>query len=87
MRNIILVLLGIVSFLSCKKGFLGEHKGNQAPETHTVADTIIRSGSNRFISQIKITWWGDDKDGFIKGFEFSFDGSNWVYTTKQDSQA
>ncbi len=85
MRNIILVLLGIVSFLSCKKGFLGEHKGNQAPETHTVADTIIRSGSNRFISQIKITWWGDDKDGFIKGFEFSFDGSNWVYTTKQDS--
>ncbi len=64
---------------------MGKTLENEAPETHTVVDTIIRAGDTRFISQIKITWWGDDRDGFVKGFEFSFDGSTWIYTTQQDS--
>jgi hypothetical protein len=85
MHRILIVFGFVCAFLACKKGFLGNTKDNIAPETHTVADTIIRSGDNRFISQIKITWWGDDKDGFVKGFEFSFDGISWAFTTVQDS--
>ena len=85
MRNILFIFLFVVFVFACKKGFRGKPTENQAPETHTVADTIIRSGDQRFISQIRITWWGDDKDGFIKGYEFSFDGMAWVFTTKQDS--
>jgi len=74
-----------ILFVACRKDFRGIKNENLAPETYTVADTIIRSGNNRFISQIKITWWGDDRDGYVKGYEFSFDGLNWTYTTKQDS--
>lgn len=85
MRILLLAFVGVLFVIACKKGFTGKPSENAAPDTHTVADTILRSGDNRFISQIKITWWGDDQDGFVKGFEFSFDGINWVYTTKQDS--
>ncbi len=85
MRSFSFILLLIIVLISCKKGFKGEPVVNQAPETHLIADTIYRSGSNRFISQIKITWWGDDQDGFIKGYEFSFDGLSWIYTAHQDS--
>jgi hypothetical protein len=81
------MIYGLILFAiqACKGGFKGKTSGNQAPETHVVTDTILRSGDNRFISQVKITWWGDDKDGYVKGYEFSFDGSAWVFTTKQDS--
>ncbi len=85
MRILSFSILCLLLIFSCKKEFVGKATVNQAPETHTVADTVIRSGSTRFISQIKISWWGDDQDGFVKGFEFSFDGATWVYTTKQDS--
>jgi hypothetical protein len=34
---------------------------------------------------IKITWWGDDPDGLIKGYNISFDSLNWSFTTQNDS--
>jgi hypothetical protein len=37
------------------------------------------------LTKIKITWWGDDPDGFIAGYLFSFDSTNWTFTTKNDS--
>lgn len=36
-------------------------------------------------TRVKITWWGDDPDGLVTGFQFSFDSTNWTYTTKNDS--
>jgi hypothetical protein len=84
-KKALLYVLILLVIQSCNRGFKGKTSGNQAPETHVVADTIVRSGDNRFISQVKITWWGDDKDGYIKGYEFSFNGSQWIFTTKQDS--
>jgi hypothetical protein len=36
-------------------------------------------------TRVKITWWGDDPDGLVVGFQFSFDSTNWTYTTKNDS--
>ncbi len=36
-------------------------------------------------TKIKITWWGDDPDGLVKGFYISFDSTNWTYTTNNDS--
>ena len=68
----------------------GVVEGNQAPETGTVIDTIIRTGEDRLTSQVEITWWGDDPDGYVIGFEFTFDqpadeSSNWQFTDKTDS--
>lgn len=34
---------------------------------------------------ITVNWWGTDPDGFITGFEYSFDHVNWQYTTRNDS--
>jgi len=61
---------------------IGDLNSNKAPETHTIIDTIIRSGSSRFQSIVKINWWGDDPDGYVAYYEYSFDkviNSNTVW--------
>lgn len=32
-----------------------------------------------------MNWWGDDPDGLVVGFYFSWDGVNWGFTTRNDS--
>lgn len=56
---------------------------NSAPETYLsiFPDSIISPQKTR----LKITWWGDDPDGLVKGFEVSFDSLNWSYTPNNDS--
>src|SRR4030095_8424442 len=56
---------------------------NLPPETFLslFPDSIISPQKTR----IKITWWGDDPDGLLSGFHFSFDSTNWTTTTLNDS--
>src|SRR3972149_9696209 len=56
---------------------------NIPPETYLslFPDSIISPQKTK----IRITWWGDDPDGLIKEFRFSFDSTNWTTTTKNDS--
>jgi hypothetical protein len=56
---------------------------NLAPETYLsiFPDSIISPQKTR----LKITWWGDDPDGLVKGFEVSFDSLNWTFTPNNDS--
>lgn len=70
---------------ACKTGIMGNGQQNQPPETHTIIDTIIRTGANRLNSEVHIRWWGDDPDGFVKGYEFAFDNGPWTFTTLNDS--
>ena len=75
---------------SCKYNFEGEMINNGAPETFTIIDTIIRFGDNRLESEVELSWWGDDADGFVTGYEFTFDqivseSTVWIYTHAQDS--
>ena len=84
------ILLLASSLFACKNGFKGEANLNLPPDTHTVIDTIIRTGENRFNSQVSINWWGDDSDGYIQGYEFTFaetidDNTIWEFTTALDS--
>lgn len=67
---------------SCKKGDL---LPNLPPDTHISIDTIALSGPNRLSTEVKLSWYGTDVDGFVTGFEISFDKAKWFYTTKQDS--
>lgn len=78
-------LAAIAAFSACKKDFDGSEKPNQLPETYVVTDTIVRTGDNRFTSQVKIQWWGTDADGYIQGFEYRINDSAWQFTKKQDS--
>ena len=56
---------------------------NSYPETYLslFPDSII----SPHVTRLKITWWGDDPDGLIAGYRFSFDSTNWTYTSANDS--
>ncbi len=56
---------------------------NLPPETYLslFPDSII----SPHITRLKITWWGDDPDGLVKGYRFSFDSTNWTYSEGNDS--
>ncbi len=92
MKNFFLLPFSIfiLFIFSCRTSPEGALLDNTAPETHTVVDTILRAGEDRLNSQIVIEWWGDDEDGFVAGYEFSFDEminaqTQWTYTTRTDS--
>lgn len=75
---------------SCRTGFDGELLENLPPETFTIVDTIIRLGDDRLESEVTIRWWGNDPDGFVTGYEFTFDNpdnpaTQWSYSVNQDS--
>lgn len=67
---------------SCRKG---DFKANRAPETQISISAINLSGDNRLNSEVRLSWFGTDLDGFVEGFEISLDQQNWDYTTAQDS--
>jgi hypothetical protein len=69
----------------CKTGLMGDENLQLAPETYTVVDTIMRSGSNRLSSQVAINWWGTDPDGYVVTYEISFDNISWTKVQVMDS--
>jgi hypothetical protein len=90
MNTSIYLILILLVFSACKTDLTGDLIPNQAPETFTVVDTIIRPSDDRLESQVDIQWWGNDPDGHIIGYEYTFDDlitSNtvWSFTEKQDS--
>ena len=56
---------------------------NLPPETYLslFPDSVISPQKTR----IKISWWGDDPDGLVAGFYFSFDSTSWTFTPDNDS--
>lgn len=84
-RGLLLLLVATALYVGCDKGIEGKLKENLLPETYLTADTIVRSGEDRFVSQIDISWSGTDADGAVVGFEYSVDGKTWGFTKRQDS--
>lgn len=79
---LVLLLAGSFVLESCTDVPSGVNT-NSAPETYLslFPDSII----SPHITRIKITWWGDDPDGLIQGYRFSFDSTNWTYSEGNDS--
>ena len=71
--------MGIVA---CKKGQLND---NNPPDTSIFVGQINLSGENRLTTEVPMFWSGTDKDGYIVGYEISFDNSNWDLVTTTDS--
>lgn len=67
---------------ACDKGELLD---NQPPDTFISLSSIELSGTDRLNSEVTLHWSGTDEDGWVTGYEFSFDNVNWVYTPNQDS--
>jgi len=85
-------LLGVflVSLAACQTDLSGELLPNKEPQTFSVVDTIIRVGDDRFESRVEISWWGNDPDGYVYGYEFTFENpvteaTVWQFIQAQDS--
>lgn len=72
-------LLGVVA--GCADGTTGTPIGNKRPETH-VATPVVNTIQS---SQLRVHWYGDDPDGFVAGYLFSWDRKTWHFTTENDS--
>jgi len=77
-----LALCAIFFSSACKKD---ELKENLAPETLTSVEAFNLTGENRLNSLVTLQWYGTDPDGYVVGYEFSFDQETWFFTDKQDS--
>ncbi len=85
----LLVLLSSVIILtSCDSGLSGNLVENQLPTTNLTVERINRGENFRLSSQINISWWGSDSDGYVVGFEYAINDTSesaWTFTTKSDS--
>ncbi len=89
-KVLFLPFIALLFCFACNTGFEGDGNANMAPETYTVVDTIVRFGPDRLESEVHVQWWGDDTDGFIPLYEFTFDdpvtaSTQWESTASQDS--
>lgn len=81
--SLIIFFLLMFGFNACKKET--EMKANQPPETKISINEINLEGEDRLSTTVTLNWSGTDQDGFVKGFEFSFDQEKWHYTERTDS--
>ncbi len=75
-------LLLLLLFIGCDKG---DKDPNQEPDTRIALEKIDLSGEDRLNSIVTLNWFGSDKDGFVIGYELSFDGESWEFVTVSDS--
>lgn len=80
--NFFLFVAAVLLFSTCKRG---NEFDNLPPETRIFLDKIELSGADRLNSVVTMHWAGEDPDGYVKGYEISFDNLNWVFTNRQDS--
>lgn len=83
-----LFILLFVITVSCDSALKGDLNENQIPSTFLTVDKIDREGDFRLSSQINISWWGNDPDGYIIGYEYAINDTlegDWMFTTSTDS--
>lgn len=90
------LLLLTLLVASCDSSISGNPNANQPPDTQlSVRDASLLDNlgeDERLVSTVRITWSGDDPDGFVKGYEVRFfdeslgeSGQDWTFTTTTDS--
>jgi hypothetical protein len=87
-KNISLFLVGFIVLVTCDTAPTGEFVENNPPSTFLTVEQINREGDFRLSSQINISWWGTDSDGYIVGYEYAINDTSenaWRFTTKTDS--
>ncbi len=84
----LLLFFSLISFLifgilSCTEDSINNPVGNQPPNTglFLYPDSTITPQQSR----LTIHWWGDDPDGLVIGYYFSWDNVNWEFTASNDS--
>ena len=87
-------LLAIMLLVGCSENFSDNPNANQSPKTFLSFFTT--NDLNPSISRQTLNWWGDDPDGIVVGFIYTFDNNapnvdswnndapapNWTFTTE-----
>jgi hypothetical protein len=86
MKNFLLFILiniSVYGILSCTDDGANNPTGNQPPDTglFLYPDSSISPQQSR----LRVHWWGDDPDGIIVGYYFSWDNIVWEFTQSNDS--
>ncbi|MFN1834820.1 hypothetical protein AB2B38_006115 [Balneola sp. MJW-20] len=88
-KNLILLAFAFPLVMTgCDSSISGDFVENQPPSTNLTVDKINRGEEDRLSSQINISWWGVDSDGYIVGYEYAINDTSenaWTYTEKTDS--
>ena len=84
-KNIISFLLTVIFLGSCNESITDNKIENLAPETHLVL--FPDSSISQQKSRLEVNWWGDDPDGLVEGFYFTWEGleNAWHFTSGNDS--
>ena len=83
-----IILCASVLVYGCDTGLTGSENKNQPPTTNLTVENINREDDFRLSSQINISWWGNDPDGYIVGYEYAINDTSegsWTFTTRSDS--
>ncbi len=84
MRRIIPLVFGLaLLFFSCQRE--GDVVAEKNPDTKISLDAINLTGEDRLNSVVSLSWMGTDNDGYVLGYEISYDQNTWYYTTSNDS--
>lgn len=85
-----LVVVITIPLHSCDSGLQGEMHDNLPPKTFLSINDINLEIENdetgRLVSQVHIFWWGDDPDGFVKGYEFTITDKEWSYSPETEAE-
>lgn len=82
LRALLISSCVLLAASSCKKG---ARLANQPPETQIYLESINLTGEDRINSVVDLHWYGTDEDGYVTGYEISFDQQTWVYLEQLDS--
>ncbi|OGU29234.1 MAG: hypothetical protein A2057_08285 [Ignavibacteria bacterium GWA2_35_9] len=83
MKIILILIICSLILTSCYEDITDTVIPNQSPETGLSLYPDSSLGSQP--SRLTVSWWGDDPDGLIIGYYFSWDGINWTFTKNNDS--
>jgi len=85
MKAVKLIIFAVLSlFITfCSESINDTPIGNQAPETSLYIFSEGEIAQQQ--SRLRVNWWGDDPDGLVIGYYFTWDGTNWSFTEKNDS--
>ena len=69
LRKSLYFIIPALILACCDTGLQGDFKQNQPPKTYLTVNSINLPEDDRLNSQTRISWWGDDPDGYIVGYE------------------
>jgi len=81
--TVTLLLVGLFFFYACNEKLVDSPVANKAPITKVFLNPDSTVSQQQ--STIKLHWSGDDPDGFVVGYYFSWDGIHWSFTSSNDS--